>query len=398
MRVLLINRFFGEPLAPTGRLAGDLATALSARGARVTVLAADAAYGRPASPGGSGLQAAPAAVRRIWAGPRNRRLLNWMLFWVQAAGRVLFGRWDRCVLLTDPPFMIALAGLLRGPRRAVYWWTMDLYPEALVAAGLIPAGGRADRLLRRINEFGMRRCAGIVCLGECQRRRLSAYRAFERCAAACLVEPPWDARPIRRVPPDSNWVVRRHGGDGACIALYAGNLGEGHTYADLLDAARVLHAGGDRHWRFVFCCRGAKRQALEREARGLPNVCLMDAVPDEQVPGLLWSACVHLITMADGWEGVVVPSKLFSVLQTDAPVLFVGPADADTAQVIERHRAGLTVPNGCGAERLIAALHDLERRPPRKPWAPDTAAAGRVARFIMNAPGADTGAGPGATI
>ncbi len=32
MRVLLVNRFFGETPAPTGRLAGDVAAALAARG------------------------------------------------------------------------------------------------------------------------------------------------------------------------------------------------------------------------------------------------------------------------------------------------------------------------------------------------------------------------------
>ncbi len=383
MRVLLVNRFFGETPAPTGRLAGDVAAALAARGAHVTALASDAVYA-----GGHGLPGPgeAAAVRRLWTGPRNQRLLNWVLFWMQAAGRVLFGRWDRCVLLTDPPFMIALAGLvrrLRGPRRAVYWWTMDLYPEALVAAGLIPAGGRADRLLRRVNEFGLRGCAGIVCLGECQRRRLATYRAFARHAETCLVEPPWDARPIRRVTPDANRVIRRHGWTGRAIALYAGNLGEGHTYADLLDAARTLHARGDSDWLFVFCCRGAKRPALQREAQGLANVHVMDYVPETLVPDLLWSACVHLITMADGWEGVVVPSKLFGALQTAAPVLFVGPPGADTALEIERHGAGVTLPNGCGAPRLIAALREVERRPPREPLAPDEAAAERVAQFIM---------------
>ncbi len=57
--------------------------------------------------------------------------------------------------------------------------------------------------------------------------------------------------------------------------------------------------------------------------------------------------------MADGWEGIIVPSKLHGVLRTDAPVLFIGLWESDTAI-----RAFLGVdPLGCQTvEGLVSAV------------------------------------------
>src|ERR1035438_7373786 len=176
MRILLVNRYYGGQHVPTGRMLQDLAEELSRRGYEVDVLTSAATYAPTDTPlTGTGT----VIVRRLWTGGSSR-VLSWLLFWLQISVRIPWTRWERCVVLTDPPFMIAVAWLARtfGQPKGFYWWTMDLYPEALVANGLLPSGSWRNRLLAWVNEVGLRSAAGVICLGQRQRQRLAAYKNF----------------------------------------------------------------------------------------------------------------------------------------------------------------------------------------------------------------------------
>jgi len=146
------------------------------------------------------------------------------------------------------------------------------------------------------------------------------------------------------------------------VALYAGNLGEGHEAADLVEAARCLQDLGRRDWALVMVCRGSGLAAVREAAADLPALLLRDYVPESEAAALLWAADVHLITMKPGWEGVIVPSKLYGALQTASPVLFIGPAESGTAQEILRQGRGKVLKPGCGGAAVIGALDELGRQ------------------------------------
>ncbi len=49
--------------------------------------------------------------------------------------------------------------------------------------------------------------------------------------------------------------------------------------------------------------------------------------PFEQVPHVMMAGDVHIVTVKRGLEGVVVPSKLYSILAAGRPVLAVAAAE-----------------------------------------------------------------------
>jgi colanic acid biosynthesis glycosyl transferase WcaI len=380
VRILLVNRFFGGDQVPTGRMLADVATELAKRGHEIDVLVSDGTYAGASgksAPSGSSIRIAP-----VWTGPIHRRLAEWAAFWAQACLRVPFRPWDRCLILTDPPFMATAAALARARgRKGVYWWTMDLYPESLVARGMIGAGGLAEKGLRFLNETALSALDGVICLGERQQDHLRTYNHWPAHKGFGLVVPPWDLRPIPRVARSENRFLARYGWQGKRIALYAGNLGEAHSFEGLVSAARLLAGREDSDLRVVFVVRGAGRAELERQAGGLSNVVILDYQPPELTADMLWAADVHLITMREGWEGVVVPSKLYGVLQTDAPVLFIGPADADTAQELHRLAAGEQLSPHAPAELIAESLDRLAGKARREPSA-DSDGPRRIADFL----------------
>ncbi|NNF56733.1 MAG: hypothetical protein HKN04_00690 [Rhodothermaceae bacterium] len=375
-RILLVNRFFGGAQTPTGRMLEDVARRLVEAGHHVEVLTSAAAYA-----GADGAAEVPVArVRTVWT-PKQGRLGPWVAFLMQAALRIPFLPWDRCVLLTDPPMLLTAALGMRKRNRRLYWWTMDLYPEALASHGMLKEDGLAYRMLARLNTAALRRLDGVVTLGACQTERLDAYPTWSAVEAHVEV-PPWDYRPLLRVERSANRLLNAQGWQDRRVVLYAGNIGEAHSFEEALGAARLLAADPASRWMFAFVVRGAQRDALEAAAADLPNVVVLDYLPPEQTADLLWSADVHLITMRPGWEGIVVPSKLYGVLMTDAPVLFIGPPEADTAREIRRLGRGTVLPADAPAEDVREAIEWLGATEASSGQRPDRTAPETIAAFV----------------
>lgn len=193
-----------------------------------------------------------------------------------------------------------------------------------------------------------------------------------------------DRRPIPRVDPGANRVLERFGWRGRKIALYAGNLGAGHLFNEFISAARWFHDQGRTDWIFAFVGRGSRRAALEQQTASVPNVRTLDYLPESEIADLLWSATVHLISMRPGWEGVIVPSKLYGALQTGAPILFVGPSDADTAVEISRLNCGRCLAAGASGAAVAGALDELAAQPRRLEPSLDPSGPQAVAAFVTS--------------
>lgn len=351
MKVLIINRFFGGEQIPTGRMALDAARELVRQGHEVTALTSAGQYD------GAGSQASGEAgirVVRVWTPSGIPRAAAWLLFTLQARQRIPHLDWDTCILMTDPPLLPWLIRHVRkktGSHRNIVAWLMDLYPEALAASGRMNVKCLFYRAFLRSRQRSLMHADLLVCLGETQRKRLGA-ELLEK--VRCEVVPPWDRR---------EGVVRAQDRKLREMGLYAGNLGEAHGYRQILAAAPHLPKG----WSVRFAVRGAKEGALRREAAGLGNVQVTGYASEAETPELLASARVHLITMSPGWEGVVVPSKLYGCVRTGRPVLFLGPERADTAIEIRKHKWGETLPADAKGEDVARAIERLGNAP-TKDW------------------------------
>jgi glycosyltransferase involved in cell wall biosynthesis len=71
---------------------------------------------------------------------------------------------------------------------------------------------------------------------------------------------------------------------------------------------------------------------------------------------------VHLVLVADGFEGLLIPSKFYGVMAAGRPTIYVGPEDTEVARVIGEEQCGYVIPNSDSA-RLVAAIRQLRRDP-----------------------------------
>lgn len=366
MHVVLLNQAFHPDVVATAQMGADLARALAARGHRVTAVASRSIYGK---------SGASLARRETWEGIEIRRVgfslfgkrgtlarvFDFGMFYVLAAVRTLtLSRPDVVVSFTTPPYIarVGLSARFWRRARAVYW-VMDVYPDVMVASGMLRAGSWRARMLTRLHRRILRRSDATVSLGRCMSARLAAHGAPAEKLHQIGVWADLDGiTPMarERSPYRARWNL----GD-AFTVMYSGNFGLGHDAATICDAMRRLKDRGDI--RFVFVGDGKRRKEVQAfiAEHGITNASWQEYVPREELGLSLAAADCHLVTVKEGWEGLIVPSKVFGVMASGRPTLFIGPAGSEAALVLSESGGGRVISQGDGAalaEAIVALKED----------------------------------------
>ena len=357
MRILFLNQYFPPDATNTAYLLGQLCEDL-ARDHEVLVLA-----GRPSyNPEASTFRPAGVQVRHTWSTSFSRagmagRLLNYATYLVSAlltASRV--PKPDAVVALTDPP-VIGVIGLMAARRHHVPFVQvyMDIYPDVGVALK------RADNPLlvwawRRLNRAVRSGAAGVVAIGRDMREKLQ--REGVDPAKIALI-PNWADEPV--VGPERAAQVRAAmGWTDRFVVMHAGNAGLAQNLDVLLDAAQRLRDHLDILVAIVG--DGAARQRLEQRARvlDLPNVAFVPHVPKPEAESLVAAADLHVISLAPGLRGCVVPSKLYGILAAGKPFIAAVEPRSEIAILVAETRCGVVVNPGDagGLANAILRVHE----------------------------------------
>jgi glycosyltransferase involved in cell wall biosynthesis len=139
--------------------------------------------------------------------------------------------------------------------------------------------------------------------------------------------------------------------------MHSGNIGHaqdldslvraGTFLRDLDDLAILIIGTGARHAELV-----ALAQLLE-----VDQVTFLYYQAREVLPQSLSAADVHVVGLAPGLAGYVVPSRLYGILAVARPVIVAADAESETAQVVQRIGCGIVVPPG-RPELLARAIRD----------------------------------------
>jgi colanic acid biosynthesis glycosyl transferase WcaI len=259
---------------------------------------------------------------------------------------------DLVLCMTDPP-VIADVALVVARRFGVplVVVSQDVFPEVAVELKRLenPLVVGALRLAIR---FYLQRADRVVAIGETMRRRLQAKGAP---ADRIVVIPNWvDTSTLAPQPRENGWA-REHGLDDRFVVMHSGNIGHAQDLDALIRAGTFLR-DLDR-LRITLIGGGARREELKALARRLEvdSVQFMGYQPRDVLPESLSAADVHVVGLARGLSGYVVPSRLYGILSVGRPVIVAADADSETAQVVERAGCGVVVPPG-RPELLAAAI------------------------------------------
>jgi glycosyltransferase involved in cell wall biosynthesis len=341
VHILLLNEYFPPDTSATANCAAMVADALTVDH-QVTVLAGRPSYDPTERHPRYFLRRevrGNLAIERVGstAFPRfqmRRRVSNYLTYLSLAVPRALTLHSDVVLAMTDPPIEgIAGAMVARLSGRPFVYNIRDMYPDMAIGGSIVPPGSFTARW-EKLHRWALRSAARVIVLGDDMRDRIIAKGVD---AARVVVSRDGISIP-ETLPSADNPVARQIRGDFRFTLVHAGNLGFYGAWQTLILAVRMLENDGVG---LVFIGEGAMKQQVEAMAAGCNAVRFLPFFPANEVPSVLSSGDIHVVTVKRGLEGVVVPSKLYPTLAAGRPVLGIAPEESDVVRIIRRSGCGL---------------------------------------------------------
>src|SRR5581483_11171948 len=374
-RLLVLNQYYWPGVEATAYLLSQLCAALAVEH-DVTVVTGRLANAEPGRTTHEGVE-----IVRVQSTAFDRsnlllRAVNYVTYLVCCLLPEIKERKPDVVLcMTDPPVIANVALLVawrfRVPLVVV---SQDVFPEIAVELKRLENKALIEALRVLIASY-LRRADRVVAIGETMRARLEEKGAPPE---RIRVIPNWvDTNAITPQPKDNEWS-REQGLADTFVVMHSGNIGHAQNLdalvrattflRDLDDLAVVLIGGGARQAELV-----ALADRLEAD-----HVRFIGYQPREVLSMSLSAADVHVVGLASGLAGYVVPSRLYGILAAGRPVIAATDAESETAQLVTQVGCGVVVPPGNPflLAAAIRAAHDGEY---------DLEAMGRRARTFAEA-------------
>ena len=287
----------------------------------------------------------------------SRRVSNYLTYLALAFPRAIAIPSDVVLAMTDPPIEGILGALVaRITGRPFVYNIRDMYPDMAVGGAIIRKGSFTARW-EAMHRWALRKAARVVVLGDDMRDRIVAKGVDP---ARVVISRDGIAIP-QNLPSPDNPVAREIRGDFRFTLVHAGNLGFYGAWKTLIEAARMLESEGVG---LVFIGEGAAKPQVQAMAAGCGAIRFLPFRPASEIPLVLSSGDIHVVTVKRGLEGVVVPSKLYPTLAAGRPVLGVAPEESDVVRVIRRTGCGVAA-DPDSPESVVQAirgmLHDSEQ-------------------------------------
>lgn len=282
---------------------------------------------------------------------KSRKRINQIVYALSASQKVLFSRAKLNVFFTQPPLYPIIGSWLSRLRGVPYGiHIMDHYPGLVGALGYLEEQGWLYRWLDKRMDKALQNAEFVTVLGSCMKQLV-----MDKGVAESRIKQVINVPTIKDEPLTVDYLDKINLKEKFTV-IYAGNMGIAHEFRTVLSVAERM---GESHPEIHFIMLGKghrKKEVLEYVERKKPkNMTMVGYLENEEFTAIMKQTDLHLITMRDDFNGLLVPSKLYSSLALGKPVLFEGPATCEIAVVLEKYKAGTRVKH-LDVEAMEAAI------------------------------------------
>ena len=350
--MIFINRFFYPDFSATSQMLTDLTVGL-ANDYPITVVTSRKLYNDPLAKlerrdEYQGVEILRLNTTRMGRDTLWRRAIDYVSFYMRVFLFLVrhISKGDLVVLKTDPPLLSLLntaAIRFRGGR--VINWLQDLFPEVAIELGAFPRSQIFAGPLTWWRNRTLRAAETNVVIS----RKMQDYLASQGVKNTRCI-PNWaDGELIRPIAHAENTIRAEWNTENKFLVGYSGNFGRAHSFNELLEAMMLLETRKEIH--FVLIGEGAGLdQLLEAvERKRLHHVSFHPYQPHDNLRQSLGAIDLHIVTLKEHMEGLVLPSKIYGVLAAGRPMAFIGDEDGEIADLIHQNEVGFAVGHGQGA-------------------------------------------------
>ncbi len=373
MKILFVNAYFMPETIAFSHLERDLLEGLVAAGHEIQVLCPTPT--RAVTPQQRAqyrgrkheqLYGASVQVRRFWAPQegKNPILRAFRYLWCNLRQYQLGRRCkgiDAVFAVSTPPTQGLLAGQLARKLGCPFVYSLqDVFPDSLVTTGLTHEGSLLYKLGAWVERRTYAYAQRIIVISEaCRRNLLSKGVAGHKLSLISNWVDIEEIRPIARQ--DNTLISEFHIDPDKFLVVYAGNFGAAQGADIILEAAQKLLDRQSIH--FVIFGGGAEYEAAVRRVaeQGLTNVTINPLLPQERVSEVYSLGDVALITCKPGVGNSGMPSKTWSIMACNTPIIASFDSKSDLADAIKAAGTGSCVPAG-DVDALTKALMEAFRQ------------------------------------
>lgn len=274
-------------------------------------------------------------------GNKLSRLINYFSFVFSMLFKLHHVRKYKVIIIySNPPIlpMVALiANKLYGTK--IIFVCYDVYPEIAVNTGVISKGSIIDRIMSAINKPLYKKASKIIALSNEMREFIIQNRNVDQEKVEVI--PNWDTNPqlssITNTLDDSKDEL---------VITYLGNMGIPQDFGALLKVMKDSEVQKKRI-KFVFAGHGIKKNMISNyiEKNGLNNVELYGYLQGKEFQSIIDKSDGFILSLKDNLNGLAVPSKFYTYLSTQKPIIAIINQNSDIAQDIIKYNIGATFSN-----------------------------------------------------
>ena len=367
LKLYFINRFFYPDFSATSQMLTDLATGL-ADDYSITVVTSRKLYNDPLArlerrDEHQGVEILRLNTTRMGRATLWRRAIDYASFYMRVFLFLLryIRKGDLVVFKTDPPLLSLMnTAVVRFRGGRVVNWLQDLFPEIAIELGAFPRSRFFSGPLIWWRNRTLRAAETNVVIS----RKMQNYLVSQGVTNTNCI-PNWaDGELIRPLYHADNPIHAEWNPENKFLVGYSGNFGRAHSFDEILQAMMLLEVRPEIHFVLIGEGAGLDRLLEAVERKKLHNVSFRPYQPHDTLSKSLGAIDLHLVTLKEGMEGLVLPSKIYGVLAAGRPIAFIGDEDGEIADLIQSKEVGFAVGHGDGAglaEKIQQLATDPER-------------------------------------
>ncbi len=219
----------------------------------------------------------------------------------------------------------------------------DVFPDSMINSGMIHKGSSVWKLGRKIEDYIYHNADKIIVISQGFKENILAKGVSEKKIEIISNWIDLDSvYPVRR---DNNKLIDEFGLDpNKFIVVYAGNFGAAQGADIVLKVAKELKE--IKSIQFVIFGGGAYFEEAKKEAEKLDNVFIHGLMPQNRISEVYSLGDIALITCKKGTGKAGMPSKLWSIMACNTPIIASFDTESDLADVIRNSGAGECVEPG----------------------------------------------------
>ena len=371
MKILFMNAYFKPESVAYTPLEQGIMDALLAAGHEIMVLCPVPTRGIDASVAKEyskkkheQLENGRITVRRFWAPQEggNPLLRAIRYVWCNLREYMLAckQREVQCVFAAStPPTQGMLCALVKKRLKIPFVYNLqDVFPDSLVNANMTQKGSAIWKVGRKVEDFSYRHADKIIVISESFKQNIIEKGVPEE---KVVVVPNWvDTDDVYSVTRQDNILFERFGLDRSKFYVcYSGNIGHSQNLELLIEAAKRLQTELP-DIQFVLVGEGAAKSELMAavEEQKLENMKVFPFQPYEDIAHVFSLGDAGLIISKPGIGGSSVPSKTWSIMAAERPVLASFDKDSELFRMVDAMKCGLCA-DANSVDALIESIKKL---------------------------------------